>query len=70
VAVDSIRFFSQVGKVGLVVFEVVGRVLGRAFDAFAEREVGAALVDDLPNVIAATPVISGWAAAQNSDHGS
>ena len=41
----------------LVEFEVVGRVLERAFDAFAERQVRAVLVDNFPYLIAATPVI-------------
>jgi putative ABC transport system substrate-binding protein len=43
--------------VELVEFEVVGRVLERAFDAFAERQVGAVLVDDIPNLGGATLVI-------------
>ena len=41
----------------LVEFEVVGRDLERAFDAFAERQVGAVLVGNSPIVVAATPVI-------------
>jgi putative ABC transport system substrate-binding protein len=46
----------------LVEFEVLGRVLERdflerAFDAFAERQVGAVLVSNLAILIAATPVI-------------
>ena len=41
----------------LVESEVVGRVLERAFDAFAERQVGAVLVDNSAIMIAATPVI-------------
>jgi putative ABC transport system substrate-binding protein len=41
----------------LVEFEVVGRVLERAFDEFAERQVGAVLVDDFANLMAAAPVI-------------
>jgi putative ABC transport system substrate-binding protein len=41
----------------LVEFEVVGRVLERAFDAFAERQVRAVLVDNVETLTAATPVI-------------
>ena len=41
----------------LVEFEFVGRDLERAFDVFAERQVGAVLVDNFINLIAATPVI-------------
>ena len=41
----------------LVEFEVVGGDLERAFDAFAERQVGAVLVSNLAILVAATPVI-------------
>jgi putative ABC transport system substrate-binding protein len=43
----------------LVEFEVEGGDLERAFDAFAQRQVGAVLVSNLPILIAATPVIVG-----------
>ena len=41
----------------LVEFEVVGPVLERAFEAFAQRQVGAVLVANLAILIAAEPVI-------------
>jgi putative ABC transport system substrate-binding protein len=41
----------------LVEFEAVGRVLERAFDAFAERQVGAVFVDDFPLGVPVVPAI-------------
>jgi putative ABC transport system substrate-binding protein len=44
-------------RLELVEFEVAGRVLEPAFNAFAERQVGAVLVDDIANLGGATQVI-------------
>src|SRR5207302_7254840 len=41
----------------LVKFEVVGRILTRAFATFVERKVGAVLVDNVASLLLATPVI-------------
>ena len=54
---NDVRAAARSLRLELVEFEVVGRVLERAFDAFAERQVGAVLVSNLAILIAATPVI-------------
>jgi putative ABC transport system substrate-binding protein len=59
---NDVRAAARSLKLELVEFEVVGRVLERdvlerAFDAFAERQVGAVLVDNYPILVAATLVI-------------
>jgi putative ABC transport system substrate-binding protein len=54
---NVVRAAARSLRLELVEFEVVGDVLQRAFDVFAERQVGAVLVDNFINLIAATPVI-------------
>jgi putative ABC transport system substrate-binding protein len=54
---NDIRAAARSLRLELVEFEVVGRDLEGAFDAFPERQVGAVLVDNVPILIAATPVI-------------
>src|SRR6516164_8673035 len=56
-ATNDVRAAARSLGLELVEFEVVGRVLERAFDAFAERQVGAVFLDDFPSVTAATLVI-------------
>ena len=56
-ATNDIRAAARLLGLELVESEIVGRVLERAFDAFAERQVGAVLVDNVTSLIAATPVI-------------
>ena len=54
---NDVRATARSLRLELVEFDVVGGVLERAFDAFAERQVGAVFVDNFQNLIAATPVI-------------
>ena len=55
---NDVRAAARSLRLELVEFDVVGGVLERAFDAFAERQVGAVLVDNFPSVgVAATLVI-------------
>ena len=56
-ATNDVRAAARSLGLELVEFEFVGRDLERAFDAFAERQVGAVFVDNFQNLIAATPVI-------------
>jgi len=56
-ATNDVRAAARSLGLELVESEAVGRVLERAFDAFAERQVGAVLVDNSAIMIAATPVI-------------
>jgi putative ABC transport system substrate-binding protein len=54
---NDVRAAARSLRLELVEFDVVGGVLERAFDAFAERQVGAVFVDNLQNLVAATPII-------------
>jgi putative ABC transport system substrate-binding protein len=54
---ETVRAAARSLGVELVEFEVVGRGFERAFDAFAQRQVGAVLVSNSEILIAATPVI-------------
>jgi putative ABC transport system substrate-binding protein len=45
---NDVRAAARSLRLELVEFEVVGRGLERAFDVFAERQVGAVFVDDFP----------------------
>src|SRR5262249_10844953 len=54
---NGVRAAAHLLGLELVQFEVVGRVLARAFATFRERQVGSGLVDNVAILTAAAPVI-------------